>query len=74
MPLPTDGQMDIAIMWLRNNEGDGGESDACRAVADWLSARQGDRFLRSEARKAGVPIAKLRARLAARAAEQTAES
>jgi hypothetical protein len=59
MKLPTDA-LDIAISWLRANEGDNGEADACNAVADWLEQEEQSKLLRKAAREAGVPVAKLR--------------
>lgn len=66
---PTDQQFEIAILWLENNEGEGEEGVACKAVAEWLEEFLRNRTIRSAARKAGVPIAKLRARLDTRSKE-----
>jgi hypothetical protein len=48
MDKPTSEQLEIAAQWLKCNEGEGTAADL---------------FLRQEARKAGVPIARLRKRL-----------
>ena len=61
--MPSDAALDIAIMWLRDNEGDEGEADACKSVADWLDSEKDERWLRSQARAAGVPVARLRRKL-----------
>lgn len=51
-------------MWLRVNEGDeGGEREACVAVADWIEHQNRERLLRLASRSARVPVAKLRERL-----------
>lgn len=62
---PTPDQIAVACEWLRFNEGDGDEGPSCHAVADWLEHVAQQDFLRSEARKAGVPVGALRKRLAA---------
>jgi hypothetical protein len=64
--MPRDELLLVAIMWLESNEGDGIEEEACRAVAGWLRREKDERFLRDEARKAGVPVARLRRALAAK--------
>lgn len=63
MKPPTKEQLDTAIAWLRSNEGDNGESQRCAAVADWMEAMELDRYIKGEARKAGVPVDALRRRL-----------
>lgn len=70
MKMPPDDALDTAIAWLRDNEGDGGESDRCKAVADWLNHEQIERALRDHAYKAGVPVASLRRKLAENASTQ----
>lgn len=62
--LPGDRYLDIAIEWLRNNEGDGEEQAACRTVAAWLANEQANRMVRTEARRAGIPVRKLREAIA----------
>jgi hypothetical protein len=64
---PTDQQFEIAVMWLQGNEGDGGESDACRAVADWIESCRTQDMLRKAARAGGVSVRNLRKRLQDRA-------
>lgn len=61
----TKEQIDIAIAWLNNNEGDGIEGPSCRAVADWLDTFSRERELRAAAREGGLPVAVLRRKLAA---------
>jgi len=63
MHKPSSDQIAIAAMWLRGNEGDGDEAEACNAVADWIEALGFDSTLRREARAAGVPVKALRRRL-----------
>lgn len=64
MKHPTDEQIRMAAEWLRINEGEEGEAQACHAVADWIEHEADERVLRSEARKAGVTVARLRRMLA----------
>jgi hypothetical protein len=61
--FPTQNQIDIATLWLENNEGEGEEGEACKAVAAWLQAESLDRKLRLEARLAGIPIDRVRRRI-----------
>jgi hypothetical protein len=61
--FPSQSQIDTAIMWLESNEGEGDERGACEAVALWLGQEYMNRYLRSEARKAGVPVTDVRERL-----------
>jgi hypothetical protein len=63
MRKPSDEQFATAIAWLTTNDGEEGEAEACRAVAEWLRDQQHETFLRSEARKARVPVAALRRKL-----------
>jgi len=62
--MPPDEQIEIAILWLLANEGEGDEAAACKAVARWLETAVADRQIKIEARKAGVPVAWVRRRLA----------
>lgn len=39
-PAPTDQQFETAIIWLQSNEGDCGEAEACRQVADWIERQR----------------------------------
>lgn len=64
MKMPTTEQMDIAVMWLESNEGEGEEGEACQAVAGWLEHQNKEAFLRREAKANGVPVAALRRKLA----------
>lgn len=63
-PMPSEWQVDAAVAWLRCNEGPMGESDACRITADWIDYIAHEDFLRRQARLAGVPVARLRRKLA----------
>lgn len=63
MKRPTDDQFAVAVEWLLANEGEDGEAEACKAVADWIEAGRSESYLRTAARKAGVPVAALRKRL-----------
>lgn len=62
--LPPDEQLDVAAQWLRLNEGELGEAEACKAVADYLDWKARETDLRAHAREAGVPVALLRRKLA----------
>lgn len=62
--MPSIEALDTAIEWLRCNEGDDGEADRCRAVANWIEHEERERTLRRAAREAGVPVAAVRRRLA----------
>lgn len=66
-PCPQGDTLQTALQWLRLNEGRDGESDACKAVADWLEDFATDDMIRREARRAGIPVALVRKRLAAKA-------
>jgi hypothetical protein len=46
--IPSDPELDIAIEFLRLNEGDAGEAEACHAVADWLEGATGIRSRRKK--------------------------
>ena len=61
---PTDEQFEIALLWLENNEGQGREQDACRAVARWIDRWRQNEMLRTTARQAGVSVVALRRKLA----------
>lgn len=63
MKKPPPEQFDIAIHWLENNEGDGSEGEACKAVAAWLDAQEDARQMRNLARSHGVPVKALREHL-----------
>lgn len=62
--IPPQEQIDISILWLESNEGDEGEADACKAVAAWIQHEATESMLRREARSAGMPVARLRRKLA----------
>lgn len=63
MKTPTAEQMTAAAEWLRINEGEEGEAEACEAVADWLDQQAEAKTLRLIAREHGVPVAAVRKRL-----------
>ena len=60
---PTDTEINIAIMWLESNEGDNGEAEACKAVAEWIAHEQRERVVAKIARRAGVTKARARRKL-----------
>ena len=65
---PGPDAMRLAAEWLRqfDDSHDGGEQTAiCASVADWLDDQADARNLRAVAREAGVPVGKLRSKLAA---------
>lgn len=62
--MPGTDAIDTAIAWLRSNGGEDGESERCAAVADWIESEEFERYLRKTAREAGVPVARLRRRIA----------
>lgn len=64
MKRPTYDELLLAAEWLDINEGDGGEMYTCRAVAKWLREVADDAVLRSEAKQAGIPVARLRRKMA----------
>lgn len=63
MKMPSTEQLNVAISWLRANEGIDGEADACEAVAAWIEHEERERLIRSKARAAGVSVARFRRRL-----------
>jgi hypothetical protein len=63
--MPDSNILGTAVEWLRNNEGDNGKHERCCYVADWIEYLENERMLRDEAKKAGVPVAALRRKLAA---------
>ena len=62
-PLPDDDDFALAAEWLRNYETEPQRS-RCLVVADWLESFAHEAMLKREARKQGVPIARLRRKLA----------
>lgn len=58
----TLDDLETAIMWLENNEGEACESKACRVVADMLrreaSSRMNQMAAREAAKHYGVPYRK----------------
>lgn len=64
VPAPTDHQLELAAFWLTCNEGADGEAEACAAVATWLVQFQSERMVRREALRAGIPVARVRAKIA----------
>lgn len=63
-PDLTDAEFDLAAAWLRCNQGPDGEHEACEAVAAWIEHHVYERWLRRQARAAGVPVAPLRRKMA----------
>lgn len=70
--MPNDATLNIALLWLENNEGDEHEKGACLAVRDWIDALMQERVIRSAAKSAGVPVAALRQKIAEREARRKA--
>lgn len=66
----TREDIDTAIAWLEVNEGEQGEAESCRRVADWLRAesdrRDTENMIRQAAREHGVKPSQIRARLRSR--------
>lgn len=60
---PTEDQFNIAIEWLRNNEGQEDEAEACQTVAKWLDAQAAKFIIQDAAKEAGVPVTALRRKL-----------
>lgn len=71
MKMPKEDAIDAAIAWLLCNEGGGGEAEQCRDVAYWIGHLRDEAVLRSEARKGGVTVARLRREWARRAFSDT---
>lgn len=65
---PSKQEMETAIAWLLANEGAGGESERCAAVAFWLESRVEDTEMRDVAREAGVTVGALRRKMRERGA------
>jgi len=63
MRMPNDDEIDLAILWLQHNEGEGSEAAACKVVAEWLDHMKLERMIRSTARQAGISPSKVRRRL-----------
>lgn len=57
---PSEQQINTAIEWLLHNEGEEGESEACHAVATWLSHLIIDDDLKKFARQNGLSIKHVR--------------
>lgn len=71
MRLPSEEQLNVAISWLESNEGEeGGERESCLAVAEWLTDQLVRKTVRDAAREAGIPVAKVRQRLAENARKE----
>lgn len=66
MKRPTTEQLDTAVAWLNSNEGDNGEAERCKAVADWLEHQERETVLRNAAREGGISVKALRRKLAER--------
>lgn len=62
---PTFEQFGVAAEWLDMNEGDGGEAEACKAVAEWLmeqaSKFERDSAVRKAAKDTGLDLKTARA-------------
>ncbi len=62
--MPDDDALHLAVSVLAEHAGEF-DSPRVRAVIAWIEAEQTDRAVKQAARKAGIPIAKVRARLRA---------
>jgi hypothetical protein len=64
---PTFEQLGLAAEWLDMNEGDGGEAEACKAVAEWIMAQavkfERDHAAREFAKEKGLDMKTVRAML-----------
>lgn len=69
MRMPERDAIATAIEWLECNEGGGDEATGCSEVAAWLRYELGERDLRDAARRAGLPVAVVRRRVADKLAE-----
>jgi hypothetical protein len=67
MKRPCLEDIQLAAEWLRCNEGDDGESEACSRVATWLDNYALDQEVRAAARQAGCTVAYFKKHMAARA-------
>ncbi len=63
---PSVEDFDTASEWLNFNEGENGERESCHRVAEWLDQLIKRDLERSAAKKAGVPVRKLREVIARR--------
>ena len=60
-PPLSDEQIDIAILWLESNEGEGAEKEACGAAADWLKVERNQRAVRRVQKMVGgAPASRVR--------------
>ena len=60
MRRPVIEDIETAIAWLQQNEGDDGEKEACSRVATWLGQYANNSEIRSAAREAGCTVGYLR--------------
>jgi hypothetical protein len=60
MIRPDPEAIEIAAAWLECNEGEGGESEACKHVATWLREYGRKTEERAMAREAGCSLKYLR--------------
>lgn len=56
MKRPCVEDMETAAEWLRFNEGDNGEREACSRVATWLESYALESQERAAARKVGCTV------------------
>lgn len=72
MKMPGSDAINIAILWLQNNEGiEDSEAEKCKEVAGWLEHQECERYLRHVAKTGGVPMVKVRAMLKRRTTEES---
>lgn len=63
MRRPSPEDFAVAAEWLDVNEGEEGEAESCKRVAEWLRHEDAEHILRTECRRAGVSIRAVRAKL-----------
>jgi len=56
MPRPCIEDLELAIEWLRYNEGDNGEKETCSRVATWLETYARNSAERVAAKKVGCTV------------------
>jgi hypothetical protein len=66
MSIVRISDLDTAIAWLECNEGDEGESDACKRVAAFLERERIKRLATKLATEAGITFKRAKAAVTAR--------
>lgn len=68
MKLPQVDDIATAVEWLLCNEGDDGEAESCRRVADWLVIYARASVERAAAKQVGCSVDRFRQVMAERGA------